>query len=168
MLLFSIRSEFCVGSSLYRGPVDCLQKLYAAHGTRGIFRGLNVTVLREVPSLSIYMVTYECLRHYMRVGTRDNLSIPAELLAGGLAGVLSWSINIPVDVVKTRLQSDNPSSPKYSGILDCARKSCREEGFRVLFRGLTATCVRAFPTNAVTLVVYSKCLRLLQDQGRDA
>lgn len=92
-------------------------------------------------------------------------SLPAELLAGGLAGVLSWIVNIPVDVVKTRIQSDSLSSPRYCGIVDCFVKSCREEGFRVLFRGLAITCVRAFPTNAVTLVVYSKCLRVLQERS---
>lgn len=92
-------------------------------------------------------------------------SLPAELLAGGLAGVLSWIVNIPVDLVKTRIQSDSLSSPRYCGIVDCFVKSCREEGFRVLFRGLAITCVRAFPTNAVTLVVYSKCLRVLQERS---
>jgi len=49
----------------------------------------------------------------------------------------------------------------YSGLVDCVVTSWRVEGPSVFFRGLTVTCLRAFPTNAVILVVYVNALRLL-------
>lgn len=40
------------------------------------------------------------------------------------------------------------------------RKSYAAEGHKFLFRGLTSTLVRAFPTNAATFVVVDWCFRL--------
>jgi solute carrier family 25 carnitine/acylcarnitine transporter 20/29 len=37
----------------------------------------------------------------------------------------------------------------------------REEGFRVFFRGVNATVIRAFPCNAATFLVYSLAMRAL-------
>lgn len=40
------------------------------------------------------------------------------------------------------------------------RKSYAAEGCKFLFRGLTSTLIRAFPTNAATFVVVDWCFRL--------
>ena len=117
-----------------------------------------------MPSLATYMVAYQYLRGALTGEGRPQPPLAADLLAGGLAGVLSWLINMPVDVVKTRLQSDDPVRPRYAGAIDCCVQSYRAEGWRIFWRGLTVTCLRAFPTNAVTLVVYSKSLSYLQQQ----
>lgn len=36
----------------------------------------------------------------------------------------------------------------------------KQEGLAAFTRGLTATMVRAFPTNAATLLTYTLCMRL--------
>lgn len=80
------------------------------------------------------------------------------LLAGGVAGSLSWACATPMDVVKVRLQAGG--SP-YRGILHCARLSARQEGARVFLRGLGLNCARAFPVNAVTFFGYENILRII-------
>jgi len=97
--------------------------------------------------------------------------LSVDLVAGGVAGVASWSLTMPLDVIKSRLQSENPVDPassgterlaaRYSGVLDCILRSWRSEGVSVFFRGMMVTCMRAFPTNAVVLVVYVNALRRL-------
>ena len=82
--------------------------------------------------------------------------VAAELLAGGIAGVASWIGNIPMDVMKSRLQADDLSQRQYANYMDCAQKSYREGGFRIFWRGLPATCIRAFPVNAVTFAAVAK------------
>ena len=86
--------------------------------------------------------------------------VAAELLAGGIAGVASWVGNIPMDVMKSRLQADDLSQRQYANYMDCARKSYREGGFRIFWRGLPATCIRAFPVNAVTFATYEASCRV--------
>ncbi|CAG8832786.1 1038_t:CDS:2, partial [Racocetra persica] len=32
---------------LYSGPIDCIKKIYSAHGMRGIYKGQSMTMARE-------------------------------------------------------------------------------------------------------------------------
>ncbi len=79
------------------------------------------------------------------------------MLAGGMAGVISWIVTFPIDVVKTRLQCDDRG--KYNGIIDCIRKTYSTEGHRAFSRGLVSTVIRAFPTNAATFTVVTWIMR---------
>ncbi|KAF6021929.1 SLC25A29 [Bugula neritina] len=42
---------------------------------------------------------------------------------------------------------------KYTGYLDCIRKSISADGYKVFGKGLNAALLRAFPTNAATFFV---------------
>lgn len=82
------------------------------------------------------------------------------LVAGGCAGVLAWAVATPMDVIKSRLQADGQGQRRYRGLLHCVVASVREEGLRVLFRGLAVNCCRAFPVNMAVFVTYEAVLRL--------
>jgi solute carrier family 25 carnitine/acylcarnitine transporter 20/29 len=147
----------------YDGPVHCLQSIYRRYGLRGCFHGLGATVLREIPGLTMYIVSYEYMMGMARKAQGNQggqLACPlhVNLVVGGLSGMLSWAINIPFDIIKSRLQSDDLANPKYRGIRDCAVRLYQEGGVRVFWRGLPVVCMRAFPTNAVTFTVYTNTL----------
>lgn len=73
---------------------------------------------------------------------------------------MSWLLTYPIDVVKSRLQVDGiDGKPKYSGALDCCKKSYQEEGLRFFSRGLSPTLMRAFPMNAVCFLVVSYVMK---------
>lgn len=55
----------------------------------------------------------------------------------------------------SRLQAQDPLHPRYKGMVDCMRRSVTEEGYMVLWRGLAATVVRAFPVNGAIFAVYT-------------
>jgi solute carrier family 25 phosphate transporter 3 len=59
-------------------------------------------------------------------------------LSGGLCGSAAHTALVPLDVVKTRLQSD---LGRYAGPLDCVRTLSREEGLSAFTQGLAATTV---------------------------
>lgn len=142
-----------------RGPMRCLKNIYKREGYRGVFKGLGVTFLREGPSYGVYFATYEMLT---RTRSGQPISTPHMLLAGGLAGTASWIISYPVDVIKSRIQAAN--GDRYTGALDCLRKSLRAEGYSCLYRGLNSTILRAFPTNAATFAVVTWTFRLFGEQ----
>jgi solute carrier family 25 carnitine/acylcarnitine transporter 20/29 len=83
------------------------------------------------------------------------------LLAGGLAGSLSWLATFPVDVIKSRFQAE--INGKYSGLIDCVRQTYNAHGIRAFFRGLTTSLVRGFPVNAATLATVTMILRNVRD-----
>ena len=87
------------------------------------------------------------------------------MMAGGIAGTVSWAAILPFDVIKSRIQADEDR--KYKGFLDCAVKSFREEGPRVFSRGLLVCSLRGFPSAAVTFLAYSQTLKLFNSFEAD-
>ena len=147
---------------IYRGPVHCFTSIYRQHGIRGTFHGLPATIMREIPGLSVYITSYQFLCDQMGSGGAEACSVPQMLAAGGLAGMFSWIVNIPIDIVKSRMQADDIGNPRYKSTIDCFKQSYYADGWRVFWRGLPVTCIRAFPTNAVTFAVYSSTLLYFQ------
>jgi len=151
------------GPLRYKGALHCLREILRAEGPRGVARGQLCTIFRETPAFGTYFVSFEvAARAFSGCSTSDGAGSGAILMAGGIAGMSSWLVSYPVDVVKSRIQSDGAFGPtKYTGIVDCVRQSVREEGPRVFSRGLTSTMIRAFPTNAATFYVVSYTTKLL-------
>jgi solute carrier family 25 carnitine/acylcarnitine transporter 20/29 len=101
------------------------------------------------------------------------------LLCGGLAGVITWASIFPMDVVKTRVQTQVLHSEhslhgetrsllqpevqeRRLSSLEVAKHAYRTEGAGVFFRGLGICSVRAFVVNAVQWAVYEWMMRVLQ------
>ncbi|KAL7041396.1 hypothetical protein ACKWTF_000755 [Chironomus riparius] len=143
----------------HNNPFACLKHVWKHEGRRGVFKGLGITVARDVPGFASYFVSFE-----MMMRQTSNPSAFYTLMAGGLAGTFSWVISFPVDVVKSRLQVDGmDGKPKYNGAMDCIRKSYEAEGAAFLTRGLNSTLLRAFPMNAVCFLVVTYVMKFFQN-----
>ncbi|KAG8240355.1 hypothetical protein J437_LFUL000830 [Ladona fulva] len=147
----------------YKNPLDCLIQAAKAEGWRkGIFRGLGMTLTREIPGCATYFLSYELITRKVNVlSGQKQLSTPQMAMAGGVAGTISWVLTYPIDVLKSRLQADGMDGPaKYKGVVDCLTKSIKTEGYGFLVRGLNSTIIRAFPTNAACFTVVTWVFRL--------
>ncbi|KAG9058907.1 hypothetical protein FS842_000105 [Serendipita sp. 407] len=89
------------------------QQIYREKGTRGLFRGYTPTAIRE-SGYGVYFLTYEAITRYFRTPRQSGggadaplLTVPwyGVLIAGGIAGPMSWIFTFPSDVVKTRMQA---------------------------------------------------------------
>lgn len=154
----------------YKGPTDVARSIFRQEGWRGIYRGLTITVLRDAPAHGLYFWTYEYIREQLHPGCRKNgqESFRTMLIAGGLAGVASWICCYPLDVIKTRFQAQSQSTPlRYTGIVDCFRRSVKQEGYNVLWRGLGTAVARAFVVNGAIFTAYETALRCLFINNND-
>jgi solute carrier family 25 carnitine/acylcarnitine transporter 20/29 len=148
-----IRLQAQTNQKLYRGPLHCLSSIYGQSGVRGIYKGMVPTLWRDSWSYGVYFLAYEASKRKMQADALE--ATPSQtFLAGGLAGVLSWLLVYPIDVVKSRIQEDNLIHPKYNGMADCFRKSIKHDGFRVLFRGLSPTLLRTFIVSGANFLIY--------------
>jgi hypothetical protein len=117
--------------------------------------------VRDIPASGTYFFTYEAIVNYMidhNIADRDGMFV--HLVAGGFAGVTSWSVIVPLDVVKSQIQSDYSGS-LYCNSLEAARTVYQTSGFRGFYTGWLMICVRAFPVNAIILIVYAKSITIL-------
>lgn len=79
----------------------------------------------------------------------DNVSRQGEealkdVVCGSIAGVVGKYIEYPFDTVKVRLQSQPDGQPlRYTGPLDCFKKSLQRDGFIGIYRGISAPLVGA-------------------------
>ncbi|MED6133930.1 Mitochondrial arginine transporter bac2 [Stylosanthes scabra] len=144
-----------------KGPIKVAKNILKTEGFCGIYRGLSITMLRDAPAYGLYFWTYEYARELLHPGCRKSSeeSLNTMLVSGGLAGVSSWIFSYPLDVIKTRIQSQTPHCSKYNGILDCLQKSIKEEGYFVLWRGLGTAVARAFIVNGAVFSAYEITLR---------
>jgi solute carrier family 25 carnitine/acylcarnitine transporter 20/29 len=80
-------------------------------------------------------------------------------LAGGLTGALTWAMIYPFDVIKTHIQTMPLDTPlQERRIVTVTRRLVERSGWQHLFRGLTVTCLRAFPVNGIIFPVYEYAL----------
>ncbi|XP_011847029.1 PREDICTED: solute carrier family 25 member 47 [Mandrillus leucophaeus] len=146
----------------YRGPLHCLATVAREEGLRGLYKGSSALLLRDGHSFATYFLSYAILCERLSPAGHSQPDVLGVLVAGGCAGVLAWAVATPMDVIKSRLQADGQGQRRYRGLLHCMVTSVREEGPRVLFKGLVLNCCRAFPVNMVVFVAYEAVLRLTQ------
>lgn len=153
-------------------------------GVRGLYFGGVVTALRDSIGYGFYFWSYELGTRMMAAEAGKETSTHQEaakvLLCGGLAGIVTWASVFPLDVIKTRVQTqafepaqesarllgqEGNTATRRLGAVEVARQAYREEGMRVFFRGLTICSVRAFVVNAVQWAVYEWVMKEM-GQGR--
>ncbi|XP_074640217.1 putative tricarboxylate transport protein, mitochondrial [Tubulanus polymorphus] len=74
------------------------------------------------------------------------------IIAGGITGGLEICITFPTEYVKTQLQLDEKitkDGKKYSGPIDCVKKTVNSHGVRGLYRGLSVLLYGSIPKSAV-------------------
>lgn len=164
--LAKIQMQNQIGQGGFRSPSDCLGQVWRRQGLRGCYRGLWPTILRETPSYGAYFSCFEAIRRaWSTEENQGHLENGRLMLAGGISGIAGWMSTYPVDVVKTRIQAEPllATNIPHEGktIMGWFRQIVKEEGIPGLFRGTTATIIRAFPTNAVIFLVYALSMRWL-------
>ncbi|KAI0673555.1 mitochondrial carrier [Trametes maxima] len=151
------------GGPQYKGVIDVVRHLYREGGVRSVFRGSTATVARDGPGSAAYFAAYEVTKKALTPAgsSPSDLNLGAVIIAGGMAGIAMWSIAIPPDVLKSRIQSAPTGT--YSGFIDCARKTIAADGVAALWRGLGPAMARAFPANAATFLGVEATKKLLDN-----
>ncbi|XP_063053316.1 mitochondrial glutamate carrier 1 [Engraulis encrasicolus] len=79
------------------------------------------------------------------------ISLPAKLINGGIAGIVGVSCVFPIDLAKTRLQNQSNGSRLYTSMSDCLIKTIRSEGYFGMYRGSAVNLTLVTPEKAIKL-----------------
>lgn len=71
---------------------------------RSLFHGYNATLLRDSVASFFYFSTYEFLKQKLTPEGERSPGVAGTLLAGGSAGMVNWSMALPLDTLKSKLQ----------------------------------------------------------------
>ncbi|XP_037927440.1 mitochondrial glutamate carrier 1-like [Teleopsis dalmanni] len=128
------------------------------NGIWGFYQGSHLTILREVIFSVVYFPLFETLNDLCpRKGPRsDDAESWCSFVAGVAAGSAGAFVATPVDLIKTRLQAADQASKikKYTGSLDCIRKTYRLEGILAFFKGGLCRVILIAPLFGIAQMVY--------------
>ena len=128
----------------------------------GALKGLGLNATME-SGRGFYMLFFALIKkHYVGAGSERDLALWKRTVAGGAAGILSWAIIYPMDVVKTIVQAQLPGAPDAQNARQVAARLLREGGIRRLYSGVTFNLLRAGPVAGVLLPLYDISLATLR------
>lgn len=162
--LIKCRTQLAVDGQ--RSSYAVFKDIWKHGGVRGLYYGGTITSLRDAVGYGWYFWSYELSKRLLLSRQPDPFAAPSAadvLISGGLAGIVTWVSIYPLDVVKTRLQTqpalglenqrllpDTTISSRHNGTsLSVAREIWQGSGLRGFYRGLGVCSLRAFIVNAV-------------------
>ncbi|XP_013885098.1 mitochondrial glutathione transporter SLC25A40 [Austrofundulus limnaeus] len=136
----------------FSGTFDAFYKIVRCEGIRALWSGLPPTLVMAVPATMIYFTGYDqlCAVLRRRMGEQAHW---APLLAGGIARVGSATVISPLELIRTKLQSQKQS---YQELSHCIRSAVEAEGWWSLWRGLGPTLLRDVPFSAMYWFNYER------------
>uniref|UniRef100_A0A8C1ZIA9 Mitochondrial glutathione transporter SLC25A40 n=1 Tax=Cyprinus carpio TaxID=7962 RepID=A0A8C1ZIA9_CYPCA len=136
----------------FSGTLDAFIKIIRMEGIRSLWSGLPPTLVMAVPATVIYFTCYDqlCAVLKLRMGDQSDY---APLLAGAIARVGSVTVISPLELIRTKMQSEKQSYRELSAVIKSALHS---EGWRSLWRGWGPTLLRDVPFSAMYWFNYEK------------
>jgi len=137
-------------------------------GFSAFYVSYPTTVAMNVPVFAVYFATYERVKKWLS----PLLKLPDDAafnpmvhsIAGAAAGGIAAACSNPLDVVKTRLQTQvrSDGKPEFSGPLDCVRKLIQRDGFKGFLKGVSARVIYQAPGAACCWVAYEYMKHVLK------
>jgi len=124
-----------------------------------LFRSYPTTVMLNIPMVVVNFVVYESLTLLTKSRTNVSDSVLAHLTCGGIAGGFAGFLSTPLDVVRTRIQTDCECGKRP---IRCVIKNLwQKEGMSGLWAGYGARTIYYIPSAALTWTVYESMKTML-------
>ncbi|KAK9236072.1 mitochondrial carrier domain-containing protein [Lipomyces kononenkoae] len=141
-------------------------------GLHNFYRGFSPTILGMLPYAGVSFWTHDTIHDIFRSkllapyavsdGSASSdrhvpLTVWAQLMAGGMAGMVSQTASYPLEVIRRRMQVGGTlKEKKFSSIWSTARVIWLEHGFRGFFVGLTIGYIKVIPMVSCSFFVYER------------
>lgn len=150
----------------YTNSLNCAVKIVKEEGLAMLMTGLGPTLLRNSVWNSVYFGSMQ----YLKV--LSNSIFPAKrsfwidrtetLFTGFTGAVFATCFNAPFDVVKSRFQSQLPSStPKYRSTFQSLGLILKEEGLAACYKGFQPKAIRMGLGGGVAMLTFEMVCHVL-------
>ncbi|KAI4482789.1 hypothetical protein M0804_008642 [Polistes exclamans] len=156
----------------FTGTVDAFIKISKREGISSLWSGLSPTLVLAVPATVVYFVSYEQLKIYFKDKYNRNLKqnvsnveqpfwIP--MLAGGTARIWAAVLVSPLELIRTKMQSQKLS---YAEMTEALKILIRHSGVSGLWMGLGSTLFRDVPFSAIYWFHYETIKRIFRESSQ--
>lgn len=155
----------------YKSTFHAITDICRTEGPGTLFYGYKATLVRDLPFSLLQLAFYERFRDlaFAWTDSKEDLSIKNELIVGALAGGLAGTLTTPLDVIKTRIQTQQQQQPDLlslkrplilnSSIFHGLRTVARQEGVIGLFSGVGPRFIWTSVQSSIMLFLYQFLLR---------
>eukprot|EP01025_Chloroclados_australasicus_P014366 TRINITY_DN16728_c0_g1_i2.p2 TRINITY_DN16728_c0_g1~~TRINITY_DN16728_c0_g1_i2.p2 ORF type:complete len:335 (+),score=33.07 TRINITY_DN16728_c0_g1_i2:194-1198(+) len=159
-----VKQRLQISGSPYKGVLNCINTIIREEGIAGFYRSYPTTLLMNIPFTAIHFSIYETMKNAMGEGAEEE-SLKVQLIAGGTAGGCASAATTPLDVVKTRLQTQAlvNKGTQYSAwnVFQTMRQIMVQEGIQGLWRGWKPRVLFHIPSAAICFGTYESMKSLL-------
>ena len=160
---------------------ETVQRVTTRSGLSNFYRGFYPTLLGMIPYAGMSFMTHDAVGDLFRLpqfspytvmrGSKDTdittekgtstkraqLTAPAQLAAGAVAGLVSQTSSYPLEVIRRRMQIGGAVGDGHrAGIAETARRIFLERGLKGFFVGLTIGYIKIVPMAATSFYVYER------------
>ncbi|KAH9067734.1 mitochondrial carrier [Lactarius vividus] len=136
-----------------------------------LYKGLGAVLSGIVPKMAIRFASFETYKRWLADPETGHTAVGSIFLAGLGAGTTEAVLVVnPMEVVKIRLQAqmhslaDPLETPQYRNAGHAVYKIVREEGFSVLYRGVTLTALRQATNQGANFTAYQELKKFAHKQ----
>jgi hypothetical protein len=174
------------------GPISVIRRTIQSNGIAGLWKGTVSTVLRDSVGCGLFFMTIAYSQQKLMVsplslfsssqhqdGNNSSLSSSPSspsssssspttsviITSGAMAGIAFWLWALPIDTMKTWIQSGRASS--MTNAIELLRRNGLRTSVPSLFRGWQVAYGRGAPSAAITVVTYSFVMRHLLDTEKE-
>ncbi|KAM8914929.1 solute carrier family 25 member 55a [Spinachia spinachia] len=97
--------------------------------------------------------------------SQKQISLPAKLINGGIAGIVGVTCVFPIDLAKTRLQNQRQGQQVYKSMVDCLVQTVRSDGYFGMYRGAAVNLALVTPEKAIKLAANDLFRHHLSNDG---
>jgi len=146
----------------YRGLFHGTATIVKEEGLRGIYRGLFPVMMRQGANSAVRFTTYTTLKQFVQSRTRAGETLPSSVTfgMGAIAGLVTVYMTMPLDVIKTRMQSLDARA-QYRNSFHCGYRIFTEEGVLRFWTGATPRLVRLMMSGGIVFTIYEKVILLI-------
>lgn len=154
--------------------VSTVEAVAPQSGLLNFYRGFSTTILGMVPYAGVSFLTHDMAGDFFRLPSihkyttlpqpanapKDKpapLQAWAELIAGGVSGLVAQTVSYPLEVIRRRMQVGGAVGDGHRlRIAETAGLVFKERGFAGFFVGLTIGYVKVIPLAAVSFYTYER------------
>lgn len=168
--------------------LEAIKLIYAEGGKYGFWRSFYPTILRDGPGIALYLLIFDLtkasfvnrlpLRHDSVTIGAPHCPLEIRIAAGSFAGLAYWMWALPIDAMKTIIESEyrpitslkssiinrnfsirssNSNIPSFLAVFGDSTllwNTLRLNGFSWLYRAWPFAVMRGIPSAAITLTTY--------------
>ena len=179
------------GQKVFMDTLRGMGQLAQTQGYSNLWRGLTLTMWRDVPFSGIYWWGYETMRNFLTSARDQRAGVQGQsrnraphfldsFVAGATSGAVASIVTTPFDVGKTRrqvLEGESSRAPLSSSPGSLGKSALRpeemtmprflyhiwlDEGVPGLFRGWAARCLKVAPACAIMISSYEVGKKMAQ------